>query len=1215
MKTFTRLLQSLVCALLSILVLLSSSQAQTGSLTGVVRNCVTNAPIAGAMVSCAGHTGITNASGNYTVTSIPAGNQTAMATCPGYTPFSAPVVIIANQTTTFNICMFPVPGLLMGTITDCTSGFPVPGAKISWGTYSTYAAAGGIYSMNIYTGGTNVLSVSKPGYSTYSQAGVTVTPPNTVSVNVVLNPQLYPPDGVTAVLNAGQTATVINWNPAMSSVELGYDDWGAEQCVLYHIQGSISAVKFTPCGYPAVLRRFMVNVCGPNFAAPAQVNVYATDGPGGMPGTILGGVTFTPSSTGWNEFSFSAPVTVASGSFYIGMVQLGDQTSSPGMSIDTTTNQVRSYQKIGAGPWVIAGGNYMIHAIMDEPCGLIPATGISYTVFRFLQGQESNPALWVQVGTVTGSTFTVTDNSWPSLSCGPYRWGVKPGIPCNSNMTAGFSNVIGKCWTSMVTFHAQKCCPSMGKDGINILVQNLSLPDTVYSVTTDTSGTAVIPTLWKGNYSIIVSVFGCNTYMQTPVSITGDMTFTPNLGGGPGFAPYYLHIIDTTNLATWYPPKIVIPLLDEKWSSANFTANNWTVSGGTNWQISTGVGNPSPSAIFNYTPVVQNYDEYLTSKTITDTNSTIKQLLYDINFNSYGTTTMNTLAVETWDGVGWNTIKTYDNMGGNIPWKSEVLNITPYIGTTFKIRFHAHGGDSNDINWWDLDNIKIQGVSDPPCLLGYDFSLNNTLSGFTADTFYWIPPDQILYGHTYHACVKAVYDYGLSGPACVDFTSHYLCPPLNFRADSMDCTVVLTWQQPVNGPGPICLGYRIYRNNTLIATIADPNVEAYYDYNLDPGIYHYACQAQYNVAPYHPPTFIDYSRRANDPVEIICGDQMPFMENWTSNNFSYNDWTFDPSQGNWTSTSITGNPAPAADFSFSGKKSTGDVNYDYSLVSRIMDGSEWTCSHLFLDFDLKLVDHNSSSTEKMAVEIMYNHTWHSLGEFTNNGSFGWDTESFTIDSVRGKGFRIRFRAHGANTNNILHWYIDNIHLYGNCLPPAALHWTSNSQEVSLAWTAPCSNITGYNVFRSDSLGNPPYSKVNQGLVTGTSYTDVPPGWSSNDSYRYYVTALQMNTVTGTSLCEPASDTVLAAYSTGIPVIPEARISIYPNPADHYFMIRSDQPLTRVEVISDLGNVMYSETCDSEKQLEINTAGFSQGICFVRIFTEKGIWFRKVVICR
>jgi hypothetical protein len=765
----------------------------------------------------------------------------------------------------------------------------------------------------------------------------------------------------------------------------------------------------------------------------------------------------------------------------------------------------------------------------------------------------------------------------------------------------------------------------MGNDGIGITLQNLSIFDTMYFVTTDTSGTAVIPNLWKGNYSISVGVFGCPPYTQTPVSIMGDMTFNINLGGGIGPVgpmPTNLYINDTCNLATWSPPKIVVPLLDEKWSSANFTANGWTISGGTNWQISTTLGSTlypgtPPSVIFNYSPVVQNYDEYLTSKTFTDTNSTIKQLLFDINLNSYGNTTMNTLAVETWDGVGWNTIRTYDNQGGDIPWKSEVLNITPFIGTTFKIRFHAHGGDSFDIDWWDLDNIKIQGVSQPPCLLGYNFSLNGALDPFIPDTFYWIPFNQLKYGHVYHACVNAVYGYGYSNSVCKDFTSHILAPPTNFRADSLDCTASLSWHRPpdYSGGSPYVTGYKIYRNYSWIATIADPNTEAYYDYDLDPGIYHYEISAQYNVAPYNPPTHIDYSSRMKDAVEIICGDQMPFMENWTQNNFSYNNWTFDPSQGNWTSSSITGNPAPAADFSFSGKKTTGDVNYDYSMVSRIMDGSEWTCSHLFLDFDLKLVDHNSTSTEKIAVEIMYDHAWHPVGEFTNNGSFGWDTESFNIDAARGKGFRIRFRAHGANTNNILHWYIDNIHLYGNCLPPAALQWTANSQEVSLAWIAPCSNIAGYNVFRSDAMGNPPYIRINAALVTGTAFTDTPTGWSSNDSYRYYVTALQMNNGTGSALCEPASDTVLVAYSTGIPVMPEAKINIYPNPADNYFMIQSDQPLTKVEVIAELGKVVFTGNYSNEKQLRINTNGFLQGIYFVRLTTDKGIFFRKIVICR
>jgi hypothetical protein len=90
---------------------------------------------------------------------------------------------------------------------------------------------------------------------------------------------------------------------------------------------------------------------------------------------------------------------------------------------------------------------------------------------------------------------------------------------------------------------------------------------------------------------------------------------------------------------------------------------------------------------------------------------------------------------------------------------------------------------------------------------------------------------------------------------------------------------------------------------------------------------------------------------------------------------------------------------------------------------------------------------------------------------------------------------------------------------------------------------------------------------------------------------------------------------LVAYSTGIPVMPEAKINIYPNPADNYFMIQSDQPLTKVEVIAELGKVVFTGNYSNEKQLRINTNGFLQGIYFVRLTTDKGIFFRKIVICR
>jgi hypothetical protein len=390
----------------------------------------------------------------------------------------------------------------------------------------------------------------------------------------------------------------------------------------------------------------------------------------------------------------------------------------------------------------------------------------------------------------------------------------------------------------------------------------------------------------------------------------------------------------------------------------------------------------------------------------------------------------------------------------------------------------------------------------------------------------------------------------------------------------------------------------------------------YYDLNLNPGKYKYSCTAKYDLSAYG---LIGYNYSspsfAWDSVTIICGHDLPFSEGWTENNFSYNGWTFDPSQGNWNVTSMTGNPAPSADFSWSGKEEKKIANYDFSMVSQFINASDWNCSHLYLDFDIKLVDRFSTSTEKMTIEAFYDQTWHPLGEYVNNGSFGWTTETFNIDSVRGKVMKIRFRAHGQNTNNILHWYIDNISIHGTCLPPAGLQWTSNSHQVNLQWSSPCTSVIGFNVFRSDSVGNPPFTKINPALVTATSYSDTPTGWSLGDTYRYYVTAVLWNHVTDSILCESASDTIIAAYPTGIPEQQDGKITIFPNPAENYLIIRSELPLIKLEVLSDLGRIIFSSSENNVKYLKLNTSEYSQGIYFIRLSTSSGTLYRKVVICR
>jgi hypothetical protein len=59
-----------------------------------------------------------------------------------------------------------------------------------------------------------------------------------------------------------------------------------------------------------------------------------------------------------------------------------------------------------------------------------------------------------------------------------------------------------------------------------------------------------------------------------------------------------------------------------------------------------------------------------------------------------------------------------------------------------------------------------------------------------------------------------------------------------------------------------------------------------------------------------------------------------------------------------------------------------------------------------------------------------------------------------ISTIKGKGFKIRFRANGVNSGDILHWYVDNIHVYGVCHSPETLAGHQNEFTTTLTWVAP-----------------------------------------------------------------------------------------------------------------------------------------------------------------
>jgi hypothetical protein len=1294
-------------------------QPYVGTVMGTVTSNFSGLPLSGANVAVTGMTPVlTNPSGGYTVYNVPIGSKTVTASFANYVTQQKPVTVTNNNTSTIDFALDPIPGVLAGIVTNASTGAPIIGAKIQASNppynSTAYSVTGGAYTLNVYPVGTFPVTCSKTGFDN-GNGSFTFVQGNTLNQDFALLENTNPPTDVVAVLNSAQTAANISWGLPFGNYEILYDDGIPENFAVWAVSGNQNAVKFTPVGYPATVYGGKVNIgtindypAGSNPLVPFKMAVYDDDGAGGLPGTALDTVDVTPTAFGWVEFTLPS-ITVTSGSFYLVMIQGGNAPDAAGIAVDETNSQLHSYARFvtGSGPWVPASGNFLMRALVTGSGGpllldasgqtitagpvpgtlyqhtpatvtgvpgagqIIPVTDngetiTGYQIFRLKQGEEGTPGVWNSVGTTTA--MNTTDPSWPSLACGPYRWGVETIFTGNRFSTAAFSNVIGKCWTAGVTVNVALTCAANPKAGSQVKLVNNAYPDTLYIGVTDTNGTVVFPTVWKGQYTLTVTRF---TYPVTSqiVDIMGDMTINVPLLQDKK-APKNLFVDAKTLDAIWEAPRVAEQLLYEDWSGG-FAANQWVVSG-SHWIIAA-VGNPAPAAEFTYGPNINNYTQTITSKTLTGMHAPQQILNFDLFLSNYGTTTTEQMAVEVWDGSAWTQVANYDNQGGNIPWTTENVDLTAYTDISFKIRFNAYGEQSYSINYWAVDNISVIATDGTvglnPCVLGYNFYLNGVTTGFTTDTTYVIPSTLVAYGQTYNACVAAVYGSGYSAQDCFQFTSSFLCPAADLTATAVENSAYLTWSKPqctggdpkcyvyddgtmengwtfnpgynlwlgnqftapatdngvINefkilwwnnpnatnqtltidmfsltgvllgttqpftytipapstyqvvtvttpipftgpfygmlhynnfsglthwvgydqtagqggtydlgyaydgatftkwnnyagaGTGTFCiqacglvnsdnsgmmpvtygnippagnapasagilsrspegatapaaatppptpeadnllvgsglLGYNVYiHEGSFVQYVPGPDSLSTYVFNLDPGTYCFDVKAYYDLTVYGFPGQFDESMPIGPAcVDLMYGRPLPFFEPWDQGSFGYNDWSFAPLQGNWTMNTGEGNPAPSADFSWQPVAH----NYEYSLESPVLNAGPWTCSSLWFDFDYKLIDRNATGNEKLFAEVYYGGTWHQKAEIDNNGSTNWVPQHIDISGGQGKALKVRFRAAGANSDDILHWYVDNIHIYGICNSPTALTATQASNNVTLTWTAP-----------------------------------------------------------------------------------------------------------------------------------------------------------------
>ncbi|GMK42639.1 hypothetical protein PCCS19_56990 [Paenibacillus sp. CCS19] len=109
---------------------------QTSAITGTVRNGATLAPISGALVNITSIQGLpvdtafTDNSGSFTVSGAPAGNFVVTAIASGFGSATAAVVTRSGQTASTDLALTPLPGAVLGFVSDASNGANIAGAEI-----------------------------------------------------------------------------------------------------------------------------------------------------------------------------------------------------------------------------------------------------------------------------------------------------------------------------------------------------------------------------------------------------------------------------------------------------------------------------------------------------------------------------------------------------------------------------------------------------------------------------------------------------------------------------------------------------------------------------------------------------------------------------------------------------------------------------------------------------------------------------------------------------------------------------------------------------------------------------------------------------------------------------------------------------------------------------------------------------------------------------
>jgi hypothetical protein len=591
-----------------------------GTLDGTVTAQATGNPLAEAEIEIlgTGYTTTTNNSGSFVFPYVPEGIYDVRASVFGYNPLIIEDVEIEDaETTTINFSLnqltnVTVSGQVVG------SDYPTIGLEGSqvflsgYEDYETTTGTNGLFSITgVYINQTYDMTILTEGYSHY-YAQIEVEAADLDLGVIIVDEIAYPANSLVATQNANDTQVDLIWNSPLSidyyfsDFETDDGDWEAtaswdpvgdwEWTNTYNVNnwtntGSAAATPPPNAVSGTGLWGTVINTNHTNsggFSYLSQTFDFSgfSDnmmtfwswndsfgnfdyGQVSVNGNIVWGPAWNYTNTAWEEvvidlsaydgmsnveirFEHYATTVVNYAGWYIDDVYIGPESTLParnkyaGSNLFMKDNPI-SYQSVSGNPFLTNQQLLNNQRVLEN-----------FVVYRFLNDDLDNEAMWDEIATVTDTTYS--DLGWDNVPSGFYRFAVKAEYTNDVLSVPAISNWVGKDMTTNVTVNVTTDVgDSPAGASVTLYYQNQdpdgNSPTYIQTAIGDVPAIATFMNVLRGTYSIEVYKPGYTTYTQSNISIQTPTTLDVVLDEIP-YPPVNLTYTAGNNLVNlnWQSP-------------------------------------------------------------------------------------------------------------------------------------------------------------------------------------------------------------------------------------------------------------------------------------------------------------------------------------------------------------------------------------------------------------------------------------------------------------------------------------------------------------------------------------------------------------------------------------------------------------------------------------------------------------------------------------